>query len=178
MFVKTIVAAAAMSAAVLAQGPKLQINLDHLKSKAEEVVNINLDGSSLQQGLKVLGEKGAAEAGLDNLKGVFIRSFQFTKPGEYSQSDVDAVRKQLTGPNWSSIVEVNGKSETVYISLYKDQNNQSGFAILTAEPKELTIVNIVGPIDMGKLGKLGDLMPKLKNLVPEEKKPEEKKKDE
>ena len=173
MFMKSLIITAALALPALAQGPRLQINFDHLKGKAEETVNINLDGALLEQGLKVLGEKGATEAGLGNLKGIFIRSYQFAKAGEYSQSDVDSIRKQMTGPNWTTFVEVNKKDETVYISAYKDQNNLGGFAILAAEPKELTVVNIVGPLDISKLGNLGNIVPQLKKLKPYEKKKDE-----
>src|SRR5436190_624936 len=42
------------------------------------------------------------------------------------------------------------------IYVMKDaHNNIAGIAILVAEPKELTVVNIVGPVDLDKLSALG-----------------------
>ncbi|MGH9674980.1 MAG: DUF4252 domain-containing protein [Bryobacteraceae bacterium] len=175
---KQILAACLMALPVLGQGPRLQINLDHLKAKAEETVNVNLDGAMLVQGLQVIEKGIAAGAGLGDLKGVYVRSFQFAKPGEYTQSDVEAIRKQMSGPNWMTFVEVNKKDgESVYISAYVDQGKQVGLAVLAAEPKELTVVNIVGPIDFAKMGALSSMIPELKKLNPAEQKKELKKRE-
>jgi hypothetical protein len=91
------------------------------------------------------------------LKGVYVKSFEFEKEGAYSKNDLDPIREQLRSPGWSKIVNVQSKqdSETVEIYTMSDTNKMIGLVILTAEPTELTVVNIVGPINLDKLSKLG-----------------------
>jgi hypothetical protein len=141
------------------QGARLRLELDHLKEKASEAVNVTLDGALLEQGVKMLAlqEKGAALAPmLKDLQGVYVRSFKFERPGLYSKADVDGIRKQLNAPNWSALVEVSEKDGgMVYIYSYVDSGKIGGMAVVAAEPKEMTVVNIVGPIDLSRLGELG-----------------------
>jgi len=61
----------------------------------------------------------------------------------------------LRGPLWSRLVNVTSKKEgivEVYLMLNGDQI--SGLAVLAFESKELTVVNIVGPVDLQKLSQL------------------------
>ncbi len=154
-----------------AQDPaRLEIKgLDKLADKADEVVDVTLDARMLQFASKFI-EKGDPEEAaikdlLKNLKGVYVKSFTFDKEGKYSSADVEAIRAQLRAPDWSRIVGVRSKREheNAEIYLMGEENNIKGLAIIAAEPKELTVVNIVGPIDLDKLSRLeGHLgMPKL-----------------
>jgi hypothetical protein len=148
------------------QNPKLDIqNLEPLAAKAAEVVDVNLDGSLLKLAAKFMTDENDQE-GLEvvkNLKGIYVKEFEFAKPGEYSQADVEAVRRQLQTPAWSRIVssrnKINGETSEVYLMTANSGGSVLGMAILDAEPKELTVVNIVGPIDIDKLsaleGKMG-----------------------
>jgi hypothetical protein len=51
------------------------------------------------------------------------------------------------------------RQSDVDIYIHRGDRNMEGMAIITSEPRELTIVNIVGSIDLSKLaqlqGKLG-----------------------
>lgn len=146
------------------QNPRLQIkNLEKLSSKAAEVVDVTLDESMLKLASKFLAaERDEDEAEvrelIKNLKGVYVKSFEFDKEGEYSQEDVEAIRSQLSAPAWSRIVGVRSKRDKenaeVYLMTEGDAKNILGLAIISAEPKELTVVNIVGPINLEKLGAL------------------------
>ncbi|HZS49653.1 MAG TPA: DUF4252 domain-containing protein [Bryobacterales bacterium] len=141
------------------QGAKLQLNLDHLAAKAAEVANVNLEGPMLEMGRKFLSRKDAdkdVKALVDSLTGVYVRSFEFSKPGDYTQADVESIRKQLNAPGWTKFIDVqeskNGETTCVYS--YLENGKMAGLAVLAAEPRELTVVNIVGPIDLSKLGQL------------------------
>jgi Domain of unknown function (DUF4252) len=98
-----------------------------------------------------------------NLKGIYVKNFEFEKPGEYSKADVELIRSQLQKPSWSRIVSSQSKREgetsEVYLMTTSGGGSILGMAIIDAEPKELTVVNIVGPIDIDKLsaleGKMG-----------------------
>jgi uncharacterized protein DUF4252 len=140
---------------------KLRIDhLEKLASKAAEVVDVTLDQSMLQLAARFMSDKRSpdeAEARelIRQLKGVYVKSFEFDKEGEYSPADVEAIRTQLHAP-WSRIVDVRSKREheNAEVYLMGGGDNISGLAIITAEPKELTVVNIVGPIDVDKLSEL------------------------
>jgi hypothetical protein len=75
------------------------------------------------------------------------------------------VRKQLTAPGWQRLVEVRSAKEQTNVDIYilMDANKANGLAIISSEPREFTIVNIVGSIDLQKLHRLeGQLgIPKL-----------------
>jgi hypothetical protein len=157
------------SVPALGQNPRLQIkNLEKLSSKAAEVVDVALDESMLKLASKFLAaerDEDEAEARelIKDLKGVYVKSFEFDKEGEYSQEDVEAIRSQLTAPGWTKIVGVRSKHDgdvaEVYLMTESNTRNILGLAIIAADPETLTVVNIIGPIDIDKLsaleGKMG-----------------------
>jgi hypothetical protein len=157
-------------APLAAQGPRLQINLDHLKAKAKEYVNVNLDGSMLGEARKLVGEA------TDGMEGVYVRVLEFDEKGAYTKEDVEALRKQISGPNWKNIIEVIERDESTWVSVYSEGGKTGGFAVISAEPRELTVVNIVGNIDLSRVGKIRGI-PHLRMLESMQPKKEEKKKD-
>lgn len=152
---------AAVAIAASAQDIKLPANLDQLESKATDVVDVTLDGPLLKLAGKFLSDKDPDEARakrlIGNLKGIYVRTFKFENPGEYSQSDVEQVRSQLKSPGWTRIVGVHSKKEGERAEVWvrNDGDAVGGLVVLAAEAKELTIVNIVGqirPEDVRDLG--------------------------
>jgi len=74
-------------------------------------------------------------------------------------SDVEALRAQLKGPNWSRIVGVKSiKGQNTEVYLLKNGDQIGGIVVLDAEPKELTIVHVDGSISPEELSKLGGHM--------------------
>jgi hypothetical protein len=69
---------------------------------------------------------------------------------------VDAVRSQLSGPGWSRLIEVHDqhKNEGVDIYIALDKQTVKGLAIIAANRREFTILNVVGSIDLQKLHRL------------------------
>ena len=154
---------AAAGTPALAQAAKIQLpNLEHLHSKATEVVDVSLDGALLKLAEKFLsGEHSSDEAKvkemIQGLQGVYVKSFEFDKEGQYSKEDVEAVRSQLRGPGWSRVVGVLSRQggDNVEVYTMTEGGQMSGMAIIAADPKEFTIVNIVGVVDLEKLVELG-----------------------
>jgi uncharacterized protein DUF4252 len=150
----------AAPAILLAQGARLQLDqLERLNSLATESVDVTVDKSMLNMAAAFMsdeGEQRAVKDMLKNVSGIYVRSFEFDRDAAYTAEDVNAVRKQLGGPGWSKLVSVDSKrdGENVEIYSWRDGNNPGGLAILVAEPRELTIVNIVGPFDIAKLASL------------------------
>ena len=86
-----------------------------------------------------------------------MRSFEFTHEGEYDMADVEAVRSQLQSPAWGRLVGVRSKHGENVDVYFKDGGNGKlgGVVVISAEPRELTIVNIIGTLDPEKLADLG-----------------------
>lgn len=146
----------------LAQQLKLD-QLDRLAPRAKETVNVTLDEGMLQSaGGFLFGQNKppseTAKQVIAGLKGVYVRTFEFDKPGAYTKDDLDSVRSQLKAP-WSRIVSLQDKDESVDIYMWQPggQSPSGGMAIVVAEPTELTIVNIVGNINLANLASLGDI---------------------
>ena len=85
---------------------KLQLaNLDKLSEKAARVTDVTLDGSLLQFAVNLIEKVDAGDNDVEqlqsiikNLKGIYIKSFEFDEASQYSKGDVDAIRSQLTSP--------------------------------------------------------------------------------
>jgi hypothetical protein len=143
-----------------AQDPRIQLaHLDHLAARASETVDVNIDERLIQIAAKVFNEKDVDEAQvkklIQGLKGIYVKSFEFDSDNVYSSADVDAIRSQLREPQWTRLVNVTSKKDgnvEVFISLVGSDIN--GLTVVSAEPRELTVVNIVGPVDLEKLAKL------------------------
>ena len=145
------------------QAAKLQLpNLEHLHGKAKEVVDVSLDAGLLKLAGRVLstersGDEAKVRELIQGLQGVYVKVFEFDKEGQYSKADVELVRAQIKAPGWSRIVGVVSSKDGDNVDVYAmtEGGQITGLAIISAEPKELTIVNIVGTIDLEKLGELG-----------------------
>ena len=146
--------------AAKAQDSRLQLgSLDHLAAKASESVDVNIDGRLMQLASKVLSGDDPDEKEIKKLvagiKGIYVKSFEFENNGQFTAADVEAIRAQLRGPGWTRMVNITSKKEgTVEVYLLMNGEEVGGLAVLSTEDRELTVVNIVGPVDIEKLGKL------------------------
>lgn len=157
---------AGWSAALLpAQLLQLRITgLDGLAAKAKESADITLDSNLLQLASGFLA--GAGKDGKDGgdgeklrqllagLKAITVRTYEFKEEGQYRIEDLEPIRAQLRTPGWSKIISSQSKGEISEIYTRFEQGKVAGFAIIAAEPKELTIVAIEGTIDLNDLSKL------------------------
>jgi hypothetical protein len=137
---------------------KLQIeSLDSLASKAEQVVDVTVDESMLKL-IPMLIHR-SAKPGTDaqkiakiaaGFRGVYVRSFQFSGDGQWAESDIAGIRAQLKQPGWSRVVSVKSRKDGQNVEVYvmTDPANLGGLVVLATQPNELTVVNIVGKIDL------------------------------
>jgi hypothetical protein len=144
--------------AVALQAQRIQIDLPpSLAAKAAETVDVTLDGAMLRLASKFLGHDGderIARDMVDKLEGIYVKSYEFDEDGAYDRSVLDKLRAQL-GPSWKRLVLVKSRDREdteVYTDLRGDK--VVGLLVIPAEPRELTIVNLVGPIDIDKLTSL------------------------
>ena len=148
----------AASIPALAQSPKIQFKtIEHLASKASETVDVNIDERLIQITAKFLSDPDDADVKkiVANLKGIYVKNYEFETEGLYTNADVESIRIQVSGPSWSRLMNVQSKKEgslEVYVML--EGEKIGGLVVLSAEPKELTVVNIIGPVDLEKLASL------------------------
>lgn len=155
---KLVLLLLALFLALPASAQRLNLDFPGLSERAREVVDVTLDASMLKLAAKFLGnddpEERAARDVVRGLEGIYVRSYEFDKEGEYDRALLDRVRSQLGG-SWKKIVDVrsrNRENSEIYVDTRGDQ--PIGMLIISAEPRELTVVNIVGPIDIDKLASL------------------------
>ncbi len=144
-------------AAALAPAQKLDLKLDSVAAAAAEKAEVDLDESQLGLGKKFAG--GAVpkplQGALSGVKEIHVRSYEFEKPGAYSDRDLEGIRKQVgAGSGWSRIVNVKEDNETTEIYMYSDGGKPAGFLLINAEPKELTVVHVQGTIQLAQLQEL------------------------
>ena len=148
-----------IAAPLFAQPLKLD-GLDKLASRASGTVKVSLDGNLLHLAARFLSsddpEEAQIKALVKGLKGIYVRNFEFSSNGQYQDSDLDAIRKQLQDSNWKPIVEIRKTNDIDNTDVYvKDLGDRfGGVAIVSAEPRELTVVHIDGVIDLDGLAKL------------------------
>jgi Domain of unknown function (DUF4252) len=143
-----------------AQTAKLQLDqLDVLANRASETVDVKLDEHLMQTTAKFFSSKDNEDAEIrdliKNVKGIYVKSFTFEKANDYTPAEIDSVVSQLRGGGWSKIIGVTSKKDgdvDVYLLTLGDQI--AGLAVVSIEPKEFTVVNIVGPINLDKLSQL------------------------
>jgi len=150
----------ALTLAVAVPASAQRLNLDflaNLEDQAEEVVDVTLDANMLRMASKFLRDDAEERAVADmirGLQGVYVRSYEFAKDGAYDRKLVERVTSQL-GASWKPLVLVRSKKKE-NVNIYADMRGENivGLVIIASEPRELTVVNIVGPIDIERLADL------------------------
>jgi hypothetical protein len=143
-----------------AQDSRLQLgSLDHLAAKANQTVDVNIDGRLMKTAARLLSDKDTDEREVkklvEGLKGIYVKSFEFENEGQYSTTDLETIRTQLRGPGWTRLVNITSKKEgNLEVYLLFNGDAVAGLAVLHSDLKELTVVNIVGPVDLDKLAEL------------------------
>ena len=129
-------------------------------ARASDVTEVTLGKNMLAFAAKIMNGKDEDDVAtrrlIEGLDGIYVREYDFDKPGEFSAEEVDQLRKYFETSEWSSIVKErdrkNGESTDVMVKLVNGESH--GLFVLDVEPKELTIVLILGPVKMDDLGKL------------------------
>ncbi|MBD0371628.1 MAG: DUF4252 domain-containing protein [Pyrinomonadaceae bacterium] len=150
------------SAVAQAQEPaRLELaTLDRLEPRAEQTLNITMDGKVLQLALRFLSDKKPNEAKIKEavagIRGIYVKRFEFDQDNVFSAADVEPIRSQLRSPLWSQLVEVRSKKEGQNIDVFTmiDGGKINGVAIIALDRRQVTVVNIIGPVDVDKLTEL------------------------
>jgi hypothetical protein len=135
--------------------------LDKLGANATSMANVTLNAAMLRLGAAFLGNDGDTEseglkAMLGKLKGVYIRVYKFDKPGQYSDSDLAPIRAMLSAPKWTAVVDVRERQQSTQICFLMSASSDKlgGVAVVTAEPRKVTVIYIDGEMDPSDIAKL------------------------
>ena len=138
------------------QPGRIFFNLHGLAKKASKYTQVSLDHAMLQMAMSGAKNPGARSM-LNGLRGVYVQDLKFARPGQYSMSTVAAIARQLRNPAWKVLVRSRSAREQVWVCVQRDRETITALAVVDAKPRELALVNIVGPINLSQLGSLGAL---------------------
>jgi Domain of unknown function (DUF4252) len=158
-----ILCGAAMAAAQDSPLPLPPAVEKELAAKASNVTEVTLGKNMLGFAAKFMNGKDEDEAAtrklIEGLQGIYVREYEFDKEGEYSLEQIEQLRKYFETSEWSPIVRErehkNRETTDVMVKLVNGESH--GMFVLEAEPKDLTIVLILGPVKMEDLSKLKGL---------------------
>lgn len=144
------------------QSARLQLgHLDRLEAIADQTVDVTVDQKVLNLAKIFMGKSKDPDQQkikelIGEIEGIYVKHFTFEKAGQYSLADIEAIRSQLNGPGWMHMAGVRSKRNNQNLDVYTmiEGSKIGGLAVIAAEEKELTIVNIIGPIDLEKLMEL------------------------
>ncbi len=130
-----------------------------LAARANHVTEVTLDKNMLAFASKFMKDEDdkEAKAMIQNLKGVYVREYEFDKDNTYTTQELEGLRSYFKTTDWSPMVRERTKGVAsgtdVYVKLVNGQ--MEGLFVLDAEARELSLVLILGPIDPEKVSKLG-----------------------
>jgi hypothetical protein len=135
-----------------------------LAERATHVTEVTLDKNMLAFASKFMDsdkdddkDDKAVKDMIHNLKGVYVREYEFDKEHSYTAAELEGLRKYFEGAEWSPMVHERTKGQAegtdVYVKLV--DGKMQGLFVLDAEPTDLSLVLILGPIDIDKIGALG-----------------------
>jgi hypothetical protein len=150
------------TSAIIASAQESQLklsSLDHLAAKASQSIDVNLDGRLIRLASGVFSDDDEDERKIKKLivgvKGIYVRNFEFESDGQYTAADLETIRTQLRAPGWTRMVNVKSKKDgDLEVYLLMNDQQVGGLAVLSSNVRELTVVNIVGPVDLDKLAQL------------------------
>ena len=131
-----------------------------LAARASDVTEVTLGKNMLAFAAKFMHDKDDEEVGvrqlIEGLDGIYVREYEFDKDGQYSPEDIEQLRHYFETPEWSPVVHEHARrsGETTDVLMKMVNGENRGMFILSAEPRELTIVLILGPVRVEDLARL------------------------
>jgi hypothetical protein len=164
-----LILALALPVSGAAQSAPLKLDLGNLASRAKESVNISIDKTTVDWAMQALKSKGGDTEKMrelmKDLEGITVQNLEFEKNEKAPAVEelIEAARnviQELDRPQWKSILNVTEKNaqrtEIVRLSLYKDAADKiGGLALLSIEPGEITLINVVGNVKLDQLDAIG-----------------------
>lgn len=157
------IACLALPALGCAQSPELTLtlpSLESLRQKASESVDVTLGALPLHFAAWLMDDHDPDAADvkrtLKGVKSLQIRSYKFDSDVTYPRAEIDAIRSQLSRPGWTRLVQVRKRDDRDNVDIYValEEHTIKGITILACEPREFTVVNVVGSVDLEQVARL------------------------
>ena len=152
----TVAVCAALWIVPAATGQKLELKFDALAARASSESELDLDGNLLK-----LAARMAKEADLSGLisgvSSIHVRSYGFSKDGQYTEKDLEHLRNQVAAQSrWSRILNMKEDDATAEIYIAAQGDKVSGCLIVSAEPRELSVIYLEGSMALAQVKRLMD----------------------
>jgi hypothetical protein len=141
-----------------AQVPNINVpSFAQLKATATDSVEITFGPLLLGMAGWLMDDHDADSANLkktvQGLKSVQVRNYRFKESFAYPKTELDALRAQLSQPGWSQLVKVRDRDERKNVDIYIALENRivSGVTIIASDERELTIVNVIGRVNLDQI---------------------------
>jgi hypothetical protein len=169
-FIAFIFAIAAFIAPAFAQTAQLPAPSPiekELAARASNVDEITLDKHMLSFASQFMNHKEsinplanqdeeATRKLIESLDGIYVRDYEFDKEGQFTAEQAEQLRKYFETSEWIPLVRdrdnKTGESSDIMVKLVNGESH--GLLILDIEPKEISIVLILGPVHMPDLHKV------------------------
>ena len=102
------------------------------------------------------GDKGELAQKLDY---IVVRDYEFARENEYNIDDLKPVFKKLDEGGWKHLVRSREEREMTDICIRQDANGVTKeMVIISAEPKELSLIHLKGNVSLSDVKNFGSLM--------------------
>lgn len=158
-FVKIGFCLFALSAAAQSIASPFPVTLEkELAARASNYTEVSMDKKMLAFAGKFMSGQDDAETRrvIEKLEGIYVREYDFDKPLQYTTADLERIRSQFKGSEWSPMVRERSKNGEANTDIYMKivDGKMQGMFVLDAEAKELDFVYIAGTLDPEELSKL------------------------
>jgi hypothetical protein len=156
----------ALAASAIAQNSELPAPSPvekELAARASHVDEVTLNKNMLGFASQVMSGKNKdqnLQKLIDGLDGIYVRDYEFDKDGQVTAEQVEKLRKYFETSEWMPLVRDHDQKtgETSDVMVKMVNGKKAGMFILDVEPKEVSIVLILGSFQMEDLGKLGGII--------------------
>ena len=130
--------------------------LKGLESKAKESTSIDLGQDQMKLMMGFASDSNSELQKLaKTIELIQVRTFGFDKDNMYNMADMEALRQKVKASDFVPFLSHKEKGGFTEILMRKGPKGLRGFIVLTAEAREITIINIIGDLDLNTLSKLG-----------------------
>src|SRR6185312_8305311 len=133
VFMQFILGAAVLAAPALAQNSPLPLPAPvekELAAHASNVTEVTLGKNMLAFAAKFMNGDNKNDVAtrrlIEGLDGIYVRDYEFDKPGQYSPDEVESLRKSFETPEWTPIVRErdrkNGETTDVMMKMVNGES--------------------------------------------------------
>jgi hypothetical protein len=133
--------------------------LDKLAAKAKEANNITLDADTIKAAMSLTGKSGELSDKVKDLKAMYVGNYEYAEEGQYDAATLAPLLAYLNRPEWKKILDSKDGRETTQICVKAAANGDpGGMALVSLEPKEVTVIFISGSVKPSDIGKLSTIL--------------------